>query len=140
MGEERWWFYGNLVCQKFFGFLLESNRRIFEDKLKIVNFYGTRLTLGIASGFRYLVNGDLNVFHSRRESGSLMIMVFCGIFYWDLYLISYSFFMVDYNWSVVIINWTYLLLKKRASKPYNGWVLSTLLGEGLKFNRTKVIY
>lgn len=109
-------------------------------KLKIVNFYGTRLTLGIASGFRHLVNGDLNVFHSRRESGCLMIMVFCGIFYWDLYLISYSFFIVDCNWSVVIINWTYLLLKKRASKPYNGWVLSTLLGEGLKFNRTKVIY
>lgn len=50
-------------------------------KLKIVNFYGTRLSLGIASGFRYLVNGDLNVFHSRRESGCLMIMVFCGIVY-----------------------------------------------------------
>lgn len=31
MGEERWWFYENLACQKFFGFLLESNRHIFED-------------------------------------------------------------------------------------------------------------
>lgn len=31
LGEERWWFYRNLCVRNFFGFLLESNRCIFED-------------------------------------------------------------------------------------------------------------